>query len=163
MKALRDSRGIALLFSVTSPLDGFGEGQSHAPAASNPGKSPVPIVQEAGCAPGTVWTTAENLAPNGIRSPDRPARSQSLYRLSYPVHLKHMPKVYRVDFGQTQINMVNTQTFILSYKVLGLAIPSLFEILKYLQIEIDFAPIYNCGRQVLVFQFPWVKSFIPHV
>jgi hypothetical protein len=24
--------------------------------------------------------------PTGIRSPDRPARSQSLYRLSYPVH-----------------------------------------------------------------------------
>ena len=25
----------------------------------------------------------ENVAPTGIRSPDRPARSQSLYRLSY--------------------------------------------------------------------------------
>ena len=29
---------------------------------------------------------AENLAPTGIRSPDRPARSQSLYRLRYPAH-----------------------------------------------------------------------------
>ena len=28
----------------------------------------------------------ENLAPTGIRSPDRPARSQSLYRLLYPAH-----------------------------------------------------------------------------
>jgi hypothetical protein len=27
---------------------------------------------------------AENLASTGIRSPDRPSRSQSLYRLSYP-------------------------------------------------------------------------------
>jgi len=27
---------------------------------------------------------AENLAPSRIRSPDRPARSESLYRLSYP-------------------------------------------------------------------------------
>jgi hypothetical protein len=26
--------------------------------------------------------------PIGIRSPDRPARSQSLYRLSYPAHVK---------------------------------------------------------------------------
>jgi hypothetical protein len=33
--------------------------------------------------PGPVWTSAKNLAPNGIPSPDRPARSQSLYRLSY--------------------------------------------------------------------------------
>jgi len=46
-----------------------------------PGKEPVPIVREAGWAPGA---GLENLAPTGIRSPDRPARSQSLYRLSYP-------------------------------------------------------------------------------
>jgi hypothetical protein len=51
-----------------------------------PGKDPVPILQEAGWAPGPVWTGAENLAPTRIRSPDRPARSQSLYRLSYPAH-----------------------------------------------------------------------------
>jgi len=48
-----------------------------------PGKDPVPIVQEAGWAPGPVWTGAENLAPTGIRFPDHPARSESLYRLSY--------------------------------------------------------------------------------
>ena len=42
-------------------------------------------VQEAGWALGPVWTGAENLAPTGIRTPDRPARSQSLYRLSYPI------------------------------------------------------------------------------
>ena len=49
-------------------------------------KDPVPIVQEAGWAPGPVWTGAENIALTGIRAPDRPARSQSLYRLSYPAH-----------------------------------------------------------------------------
>ena len=48
-----------------------------------PEKDPVPIVQEAGWVPGPVWTAAENLASTGIRSPDRPARSESLYRLSY--------------------------------------------------------------------------------
>jgi hypothetical protein len=55
-------------------------GQRH---ALPPGKRPVHNVQEAGWAPGPVWTGLENLAPNGIRSPDRPARSQSLHRLSY--------------------------------------------------------------------------------
>jgi hypothetical protein len=50
-------------------------------------RDPVPIVQEAGWAPGPVWMGAENLAPTGIRSPDRPARSESLYRLSYPGRL----------------------------------------------------------------------------
>jgi len=33
-----------------------------------PGKDPVPILQEAGWAPGPVWTGAENLVPTGIRS-----------------------------------------------------------------------------------------------
>ena len=51
-----------------------------------PGKDPVPIVQEAGWASGPAWTGAENLAPTGLRSPDRPARRQSLYRLRYPAH-----------------------------------------------------------------------------
>ena len=58
-------------------------GQHHAPAALPPGKDPVPIVQEAGWAPGQVWTVAGDLAATGIRSPDRPASSEALYRLSY--------------------------------------------------------------------------------
>jgi len=48
-------------------------GQRHARPHFTPGKDPV---QEAGWAPGPVWTGAENLAPTRIRSPDRPARSQ---------------------------------------------------------------------------------------
>ena len=49
-----------------------------------PGKDAVPIVQEAGWTPGPVWTGAENLARHRESIPaDRPARSQSLYRLSY--------------------------------------------------------------------------------
>ena len=65
---------------MTTALEGV-RGQRHVPAALYPGKDPVLIVQEFGSGP--VWTGAENLAPTGIRSPDRPARSQSLYRLRY--------------------------------------------------------------------------------
>ena len=43
-----------------------GGGQPHAPAASTPGEDPVPIVKEAGWAPGPVWTGAEILAPTGF-------------------------------------------------------------------------------------------------
>jgi hypothetical protein len=53
---------------------------------STPGKDPISIVQEAGWAPGPVWTGAENLAPTGIPSLDRPARRQPLYQLSYRAH-----------------------------------------------------------------------------
>jgi len=49
-----------------------------------PGKDPVPIVQEASWDPEPVWTGARNLAPTGIPSLNRPARSEPLYRLSYP-------------------------------------------------------------------------------
>ena len=62
-------------------------GQRHAPAALYPEKYPEPIVQEAAWASEPVWTSAENLAPTGIRSPDCPAGSQSLHRLSYPANL----------------------------------------------------------------------------
>ena len=41
-------------------------GQRHAPAEFTPWKDPVPIVQEAGWAPGPVWTGAENLALTGF-------------------------------------------------------------------------------------------------
>ena len=59
-------------------------GQRHAPAAPSPGKRSGTIVQEAGWAPGLVWTAAGNIARAGIRSTDHPARGQSLYRLSHP-------------------------------------------------------------------------------
>ena len=81
--AYRGSRSTALLFLDHEGRKGWGVSVTPRPLFT-PGKNPVPIVQEAGWAPGPVWTGAENLTPTGIRSPDRPARSQSLYRLSYP-------------------------------------------------------------------------------
>jgi hypothetical protein len=73
-------------------------GQRHAPAAFYPREKPVPIVQEAGWAPGPVWTDEENLAPTGIRSPVHPARSQSLYRLSYPAHIDGILNTLKVIY-----------------------------------------------------------------
>ena len=54
------------------------------PGRFTPGKDPVHTVWDAGWAPGPVWTGVENLVPTGIRSRDRPARSESQYQLSYP-------------------------------------------------------------------------------
>jgi len=61
------------------------------------GKDAVPTVQEAGWAPGPVWTGAENLAPTEIRSPDRPSRSQSLCRLRYPAHTSAFLTPTKID------------------------------------------------------------------
>jgi len=83
--AHRRNRGIAVPF-LDHGTRRWVRGQRHAPAALYPRERPIPIVQEAGWAPRPVWTGAENLAPTGIRSSDRPTRSKSLYRLSYPTH-----------------------------------------------------------------------------
>ena len=49
-----------------------------------PGKGDaVHIVQKARRAPGPVSTGAENFTPTGIRSLERPGRTESLYRLRY--------------------------------------------------------------------------------
>jgi hypothetical protein len=67
--------------SLTSVIDEV-SGQRHARPLYS-GKSPVPIVRETEWAPESVWTSVENFAPTGIRSPDRAPRSESIYRLSY--------------------------------------------------------------------------------
>ena len=60
--------------------------QPQAPAASNSGRDLVPIVQKAGWAPGSVWTGRKS-RPHRDLIPVRPARSESLYRLSYRVRI----------------------------------------------------------------------------
>jgi hypothetical protein len=71
------------VLSLTSVLSGFGLSVPRF-GRPTPGRNPVPIVWETGCAPGPVWTDGENLASTGIRSQDRSACSESLYQLLYP-------------------------------------------------------------------------------
>jgi hypothetical protein len=59
------SGGIAQLFLNLGTRRGVC-GQHHAPAAFAPGKDPVPIVQQAGWAPDSVWIGAENLVLPGF-------------------------------------------------------------------------------------------------
>ena len=86
MTSPRRNGDVALLFFNLGTRFGWVVSATPRPLYSRV-RDQVPIVQEAGWVPGPVWTGAENLAPTGIRSPDRPARSQPLYRLSYPAHL----------------------------------------------------------------------------
>jgi hypothetical protein len=84
--AHRGGRGIALPFLDHGTRRGWGVRVTPRPLFT-PGKDLVPIVQEARWIPGQVWAGSKNLTPTGIRSPGRPARSQSLYRLSCTVHV----------------------------------------------------------------------------
>ena len=82
--AQRVSRGIALLFHDRGTRRAWMVSSTPRPHFT-PGKDSVPILQEAGGAPGPVWNDGKSrLHRDSI--PDRPARSQSLYRLSYPAH-----------------------------------------------------------------------------
>jgi hypothetical protein len=69
--------------SLTSALDGGGWLTPRTGRIAS-GNDPVPVVEEAGRAVVAVWTTAENLANIGTRSPDPATHSDILYRLSYP-------------------------------------------------------------------------------
>ena len=60
------------------------------------GKDPVPILQEAGWAPGPVWAGGKS-RPHRDSIPDHPARSQSLYRLGYPAHLLFL-RLNKIDY-----------------------------------------------------------------
>jgi hypothetical protein len=61
--------------------------QRLAPAALSPGRDPVPTVQETGWAPRTSLDGCGKSRPYGVRAPDCPARSESLYRIRYPGRL----------------------------------------------------------------------------
>jgi hypothetical protein len=82
--AQRGSRGIALLFHDRGTRRGSVVSSTPRPHLT-PGEDPLPIVQEAGWAPGPVWKGGKS-HPHRDSIPDRPARSQSLYRLSYRAH-----------------------------------------------------------------------------
>ena len=69
--------------SLTSALDGVG-GQRHAPAALPPGKTRCPLHKRLGGPQGRSERVRKILASTGIRSRDRLARKECLYRLRYP-------------------------------------------------------------------------------
>ena len=81
--AQRVGSGIALLFHDCGTRRGWVVSSTPRPHLT-PGKDPVPILYEAGWAPGPFWMGGKS-RPHRDSIPDRPAHSQSLYRLSYPV------------------------------------------------------------------------------
>jgi hypothetical protein len=85
-------------------------------------RDPVPILYEVEWAPGPVWTGAENLAPTGIRSPDRPASSELLCRLLHPgpkshvISRKMLVAIFREDVWIQMRDMLVTGYFKSLYK-----------------------------------------------
>ena len=97
--AQRVHRSIALLFHDGSTR--MREWLAARPGRTlPPGKDMVPILQKAELAPGPVQTDGKS-RPQRHSFPDRPARSQSLNRLSYPGHSNYsgislLPTTYKI-------------------------------------------------------------------
>jgi len=86
--AQRVGRAIALLFHDCGTRRRWVVSSTPRPHFT-PGKDPVPIVQEAGWAPGPVWTDGKSCSHRDL-IPGRPDPSQLLYRLSYPAHIQYI-------------------------------------------------------------------------
>ena len=83
--AHRGSRGIAQLFLDHSTKGG--EGSASRPGHSLPsGKARYPLYRRLGRPQGRSGQVQKISPAIGIRSPDLPARNQSLYRIRYPAH-----------------------------------------------------------------------------
>jgi hypothetical protein len=80
----KTQRGVEVqLYSLTLAVDGGGRSTPRPGCCTLGKKARYPLYKTVGESPGKVWTGAENLAATGNRSPERPAHSESLYRLSY--------------------------------------------------------------------------------
>ena len=102
--AQRVGRDIALLFHDRGTRRGWVVSSTPRPHFT-PGKDPVPILQEAGWAPGPGWTGG-NSGPHRDSIPDRPARSQSPYRLNYLAHRFPLRLTKLLTFLRTPWNRV---------------------------------------------------------
>ena len=117
--AQRVGRGIALLFHDRGTRKGWVVSSTPRPHFT-PGKDPIPILQEAGWAPGPVWTGGRS-RHHRDSIPDRPARSQSLYRLSYPPPHTHTHiYIYNTRPKQSCMRAVYLThlTFLFSWKLI---------------------------------------------
>jgi len=99
-------RGIALLFHDRGTRRGWVVSSTPRPHFT-PWKDLVLIVQEAGWAPGWVWTGGKSrLHRDSIL--DRPACSQLLYRLSHPAHNSLLCR-------QTNAQYINDKACVIKY------------------------------------------------
>ena len=82
--------------SSTSALD-WVSGQCHAPAALTPGKTRYPLYRRLGGSQ-RQYTRVRKISPlTGIRSPDRPARNEGLYRVFSGRRIVHRVRGHYAD------------------------------------------------------------------
>ena len=117
--AQRVGRVIALLFHDRGTRRGWVVSSTPRPQFT-PGKDPVPILQEAGWAPGPVWTDAENLAPPGFDPQTTQPGSSAAIPTELPGPHKfpgNILKATKTLFGFTEKSAPKTALFWVGYVV----------------------------------------------
>ena len=103
VQAQRASTGMALPICNLVVRWGWVDGTLRPPYPLE--RAPVPIVLEAGWAPGWTRTSVEKrepLASSGVRFSDRPVRNESIYRLRHHPHrLKYYTGISRTGLWKT--------------------------------------------------------------
>ena len=99
------------------------DGQRHTPAALPPGKRDGTHFAEGWVGPGPVWMGAQNLAPIGIRSPDRRPRSESQLatnklQIHFPTWISNN---ILLQVQSVSVNISSTSVPISSKRILSLA------------------------------------------
>ena len=125
----------------------------------NPGKYPIPILHEAGWVPEPVWTGGKS-RPHRDSIPDRPARSQSLYRLSNPAHNEAISKgpnnIQMLIFYQT-----GTEAALVSWRCGAVCLASYFaaagpylclvrKCTIWMLVWFCFLVLVNCGKLLII-------------
>ena len=109
-KAHRGSRGIALLFLDRGTRRYEGTASRPGPSL-RPGKTRYPLYRRLGGSQGRSGQVRKITPLIGIRSSDRPARSQSLYRLSYHGPLVNDNVRVNISTVAVKINISNSKIF----------------------------------------------------
>ena len=110
--AQRVGRGIAVLFHDRGTRRGWVVSSTPRPHFT-PGKDPVPIVQEAGWAPGPIWTGGKS-RPHRDSIPDRPAHSSVAIPTELPSPHRHI-YIYTHKHTHTEyVTLSHNLTFLLS-------------------------------------------------
>jgi hypothetical protein len=111
-------RGIALLSLYLATRRGWVV--STTPRPLYPREGPGTHCTGGWWVPGPVWTCARNLVHTGIRSQDRQARSQSLYRLSYPApiiwHTQYQYSIFNRNHAESLIKALAFSMLCFTYE-----------------------------------------------
>ena len=144
---------------MTTALEG-GKGSASRPGRSlPPGKTRYPLYRRPSGPQGGSGHVRKILPPAGFRSPDRPARNQSLYRLSYPGPVYDVPCI---EFYPNQINSVESINKILFTPLSKQIITKLIIIERHRDFYIEFhahRSVNMESRDRTSFR-PWSKAWL---